>query len=74
MQKFNYAEYEAAGCFNMFARDLFDMGVTPEQAATELDESEGIGHYKATLGYKYCNNDLSDEDVVRILKPDEVHA
>ena len=73
MQKFDFAEYEAAGCFDEdLAESLFDLGVTPEQAATELDESEGIGHYKATLGYKYCNCDISDEDVARILKLDEV--
>ena len=73
MQKFDFAEYEAAGCFDEdLAESLFDLGVTPEQSGMELDESEGTGHYKATLGYKYCNNDISGEDVIRILKMDEV--
>ena len=68
MQKFDFAEYEAAGCFDEdIAESLFDLGVTPEQAATELDESVGLGHYRATLGYKFCNCDINSEDVIRIL-------
>jgi hypothetical protein len=64
---FKYQEYEEAGCFNEEdAEILYDMGVTPEQASRTTDK--GVGHYNASIGYKFANGDLSYDDVKEILE------
>ena len=66
---FNFEEYNNAGCFDEDSAELlYDIGVTPEQANIILSEEDGIGHYRATLGYKFSNDDISEDDVRRILK------
>jgi len=53
-------EYIEADCFDARrARELAEAGITPEQAGTETDDSVGMGGYRATLGYKYANGDMS---------------
>lgn len=61
---FNYKKYEEAGVFDENkAEQLFDAGISPEMAAAQSPEEEGIGNYKATRGYKFANGDLAIEDV-----------
>lgn len=61
---FDFAAYEAAGVFDEDkAEQLYDAGISPEMAARQSPEDEGIGSYKATAGYKYANGDLSIEEV-----------
>ena len=63
--KFDFATYEAAGVFDADkAEQLYDAGITPDRAARPSPESEGIGHYKSTVGYKFANGDLSISEVV----------
>lgn len=58
----------AAGCFDAdAAKSLSDTGVTPEQAATQTDETVGVGHYAGTIGYKVANGDLTTADALELL-------
>ena len=62
--KFNFAAYEAAGVFDENkAEQLYDAGISPEKAARNSSEEEGIGAYRATAGYKFANGDLSISEV-----------
>lgn len=56
-----------AGCFRASdARMMADRGISPEQAGEETDE--GAGAYTATIGYKFANNDLDIDDVLRLVE------
>jgi hypothetical protein len=64
MAKFDFAAYEAAGVFDENkAEQLYDNGISSEQAARPSSEEEGIGMYKATAGYKFANGDLALSEV-----------
>lgn len=61
---FDFAAYEAAGCFDESrAEQLYDAGISPTQAARVSDESEGLGGYRASAGYKFANGDMAIEEV-----------
>ena len=56
-----------AGCFVAAdARMMADCGVSPEQAAEETDE--GAGAYRGQIGYKFANNDIDIDDVLRLIE------
>lgn len=64
MAKFDFAAYEAAGVFDEDkAEQLYDAGISPERAARQSPEEEGVGAYKATAGYKFANSDLALSEV-----------
>ena len=64
MAKFEFEKYEQAGCFDEdMAEQLYDAGITPDQAARQSPEDEGIGAYKATAGYKFADGDPDIEEV-----------
>lgn len=67
---FSPAEADAwlgAGCFIASdARMMADCGVSPEQAGEETDE--GVGAYCGQIGYKFANNDLDIDDVLRLVE------
>ena len=64
---FKFEEYEESGCFNEEdAEILYDMGVTPEQVSRTTDF--GVGHYNASIGYKFANGDINMDDVRMLLR------
>lgn len=66
---FDSRDYEESGCFDEEAAEmLYDAGITPEQANTPIDENVGLGHYSASIGYKFANNDISLRDVREMLE------
>lgn len=65
----DYKKYSDSGTFNEDAAEkLFDAGITPEMASETSDESEGIGSYKGTYGYKFSNGDLDLSDLKKKFK------
>jgi len=57
-----YAWLFTADCFRPeAARDLAEMGYTPDTASRVLAEDVGLGWYKGTVGHKYANGDVRKE-------------
>lgn len=60
------AEWLAARCFDpSSARDLADLGVTPEMA--QMKTSAGASEYTDTVGFKVSNSDIEPEEARDLL-------
>lgn len=56
-----------AGCFLASnARTMADSFVLPEQ--TRYVTEDGVGHYIASISYKFCNGDIDIDDVLSLVE------